>query len=132
MPTNSYTRYGDAAINYNPAFTGGASPEVSPFFSSLGVPGGAQMDAAGAAAKFNKTYAANVASAIADIDEQYRAELARIDEVFGVSQGWTPKLFMTGASEEWNAPPTTPAFGQDPLTGTKPRNDPGASETPFA
>lgn len=70
--------------------------------------------------------------ALSAVDSQYRSELARIDEVYGISQGWTPQLFITGASESWLSPPATPAFGQDPLTGTQPRNDPGASTTPIA
>lgn len=99
-----------------------SSAQYSPYMSQ-----GASYDDP----RFDARVNARTAAELSKIDEQYRAELARIDEVFGVSQGWTPKLFMTGAPEEWNAPPTTPAFGQDPLTGTKPRNDPGASETPF-
>ena len=60
-------------------------------------------------------------SEMAKIDQTYQAEVARIDEVFGVSQGWQPRLFLTGAPAGWEAPAPTPAFGQDPLTGTTPR-----------
>jgi len=59
---------------------------------------------------------------MAKIDDTYRSEVARIDEVFGVSQGWQPRLFLTGAAPGWQAPQQTPAFGQDPLTGTTPRS----------
>jgi hypothetical protein len=32
---------------------------------------------------------------MAKIDQAYQAELAQIDEVFGVSAGWQPRLFLT-------------------------------------
>lgn len=73
----------------------------------------------------------NIRNEMAKIDQTYQSEIARIDEVFGVSQGWTPRLFMTGAPESWQAPTATPAFGQNPFTGTNPRNDPGASNEPI-
>ncbi len=59
---------------------------------------------------------------MAKIDKKYQADIARIDEVFGISQGWQPRLFLTGAPSDWQAPPPTPAFGQNPLTGTVPRS----------
>lgn len=99
------------------------NPYLSAFQPSLGsqTSAQAQMDA-GAAWLAQANSRDRQRQELAKIDDAYRAELARIDEVFGVSQGWQPRLFLTGAALGWQAPQQTPAFGQDPLTGTAPRS----------
>jgi len=92
------------------------NPYLSPGPTDITTMAGAEMWLAQAHARDRQR------DEMAKIDKKYQADIARIDEVFGISQGWQPRLFLTGAPSDWQAPPPTPAFGQNPLTGTVPRS----------
>lgn len=72
------------------------NPYLSAFLpSTVGMSSAqAQMDA-GAAWLAQGNARDRQKAELAKIDQTYQSELAKIDEVFGVSQGWQPRLFLT-------------------------------------
>ena len=72
------------------------NPYLSAFLPSTGGMSSAraQMDA-GAAWRAQANSRDRQAAEMAKINQRYQEEVAQIDEVFGVSQGWQPKLFLT-------------------------------------